>query len=53
MVRREDSLLVKRLDTGRPGQVVLLSDNAAYRPIEVAAGEVHLVGRVVWKSGRL
>jgi len=53
VVRLDDSLLVKRLDTGRPGQVVLLSDNAAYRPIEVAAGEVHLVGRVVWKSGRL
>ncbi len=53
VVRLDDSLLVKRLDTGRPGQVVLLSDNAAYRPIEVSAGEVHLVGRVVWKSGRL
>ena len=53
VVRLDDSLLVKRLDTGRPGQVVLLSDNPAYRPIEVVPEEVHFVGRVVWKSGRL
>lgn len=53
VVRLDDTLLVKRLDTGRPGQVVLVSDNPAYRPLEVPATEVHLVGRVVWKSGRL
>ncbi|HVR91519.1 MAG TPA: S24 family peptidase [Novosphingobium sp.] len=53
VVRAGDALLVKRLDTGRPGAVTLLSDNPAYRPIEFAPGEVQVIGRVVWKSGRL
>ena len=53
VVRVDDALMVKRLDTARPGMIALLSDNPAYRPIELAPAEVHLVGRVVWKSGRL
>jgi len=47
VVRLDDVLLVKRLDLGRPGQVTLISDNAAYRSIEVAPGDVQVVGRVV------
>ncbi len=53
VVRVEDAVLVKRLDTGRPGTIALLSDNPAYRLLELPAGEVQLIGRVVWKSGRL
>lgn len=53
VVRIGDALMVKRLETGRPGVIVLLSDNPAYRPIEVRAVEVHVIGRVVWKSGRI
>ncbi len=53
VVRTGDALLVKRLDTGRPGAIGLISDNPAYRTIELPAGEVEVVGRVVWKSGRL
>ncbi|MDE2597281.1 MAG: S24 family peptidase [Sphingomonadales bacterium] len=53
VVRLDDTLLVKRIDTGRPGVLALVSDNPAYRVIEVSAGEVHVIGRVVWKSGRL
>jgi hypothetical protein len=53
VVRLDDSLLVKRIDTGRPGTIALVSDNPAYRPIELAPGEVTVVGRVVWKGGRL
>lgn len=53
VVRLEDNLLVKRIDTGRPGLIVLLSDNPAYRPIECDAGEVQVIGRVVWKGGRI
>ena len=53
VVRVGDAVLVKRLDTGRPGTIALLSDNTAYRPLELPAGEVQLIGRVVWKSGRL
>lgn len=53
VVRTGDALLVKRLDTGRPGAIGLISDNPAYRSIELPAGEVEVIGRVVWKSGRL
>ena len=53
VVRTGDALLVKRLDTAQPGRVVLVSDNPAYRPIELAPDEVQVIGRVVWKSGRL
>ena len=53
VVRAGQSLLVKRLDLGRPGRIALISDNPAYPPIELAPGEVEVVGRVVWKSGRL
>lgn len=53
VVRAGDALLVKRLDTAQPGKVVLVSDNPAYRPIELAPDEVQVIGRVVWKSGRL
>ncbi|MDE2435293.1 MAG: LexA family transcriptional regulator [Sphingomonadales bacterium] len=53
VVRAGDALLVKRLDIAQPGKVVLVSDNPAYRPIELLPEEVQVVGRVVWKSGRL
>lgn len=53
VVRVGDTLLVKRVQTGIPGKIVLESVNIAYRPIELAAGEVQVIGRVVWKSGRL
>ena len=53
VVRAGDALLVKRLDTGRPGVVALVSDNPAYRTLELAREEVEVIGRVVWKSGRL
>ncbi len=53
VVRAGDALLVKRLDTGRPGILALVSDNPAYRVIELVPEEVQVIGRVVWKSGRL
>ena len=53
VVRAGDALLVKRLDTGRPGVIALVSDNPAYRTLELAPEEVEVIGRVVWKSGRL
>ena len=53
VVRSGDVLLVKRLDIGRPGVVALVSDNPAYRTLELAREEVQVIGRVVWKSGRL
>jgi len=53
VVRLGDSLLVKRLDTGRPGKVVLLSDNPAYPPVECATPDVEVIGKVVWKGGKI
>jgi phage repressor protein C with HTH and peptisase S24 domain len=53
VVRLGDSLLVKRLDTGRSGMIVLLSDNPAYPPVERTVAEVEVIGRVVWKGGRI
>ncbi|WP_404481370.1 helix-turn-helix transcriptional regulator [Novosphingobium sp. BL-52-GroH] len=53
VVRVGDSLLVKRLDTGRPGKIMLISDNPAYPPVECAAPDVEVIGRVVWKGGRI
>ena len=53
VVRTGDALLVKRLDLASPGRIALVSDNPAYRTIELAPDEVQVIGRVVWKSGRL
>jgi len=53
VVRLDGALLVKRLDTSRAGRIALLSDNPAYRPIDCAPDEVDVIGKVVWKSGRL
>jgi hypothetical protein len=53
VVRVGDALLVKRLQAGVPGRIVLESANPAYRPIELAPDEVQVIGRVIWKSGRL
>ncbi|MGB7656153.1 MAG: S24 family peptidase [Novosphingobium sp.] len=53
VVRSGDALMVKRLDLARSGVVALVSDNPAYRTIELRPDEVEVIGRVVWKSGRL
>lgn len=53
VVRAGDALLVKRLDLSRPGTITLVSDNPAYRPLELPPEDVQVIGRVVWKSGRL
>lgn len=53
VVRTGDALLVKRLDLAIPGKIALVSDNPAYRTFELPPDEVEVIGRVVWKSGRL
>lgn len=53
VVRIGDALMVKRLDLASPGKIALVSDNPAYRTIELPPEEVQVIGRVVWKSGRL
>ncbi|WP_103095718.1 S24 family peptidase [Novosphingobium guangzhouense] len=53
VVRSGDSLLVKRLDASRSGHVVLISDNPAYPPVTCDASEIEVIGKVVWKGGRI
>jgi phage repressor protein C with HTH and peptisase S24 domain len=53
VVRLGDALLVKRLAPAGPGRATLLSANSDYPPFEAALDELDIVGRVVWKSGRL
>ena len=53
VVRLGETLMVKRVASAGPGRVALLSQNLAYPPIEVAAEEVEIIGRVVWKGGRV
>ncbi len=53
VVRLGDTLMVKRVASAGPGRVALLSQNFAYPPVEVAAEEVAIIGRVVWKGGRV
>jgi len=49
----DSNTLVKRLDTSRAGRLVLISDNGIYPPMEVPLDEAEVIGRVVWKSGRV
>ena len=53
VVRLDDSLLVKRVASQGAGRFSLLSQNLAYPPIQVSADELRIIGRVVWKSGRV
>ena len=53
VVRLGDTLMVKRVASAGPGRIALLSQNLAYPPVEVAAEEVEIIGRVVWKGGRV
>ncbi|MCK9541240.1 MAG: S24 family peptidase [Novosphingobium sp.] len=53
VVRLDDALLVKRLEQRPGGMISLISDNRAYRPIEVALPDIDVIGRVVWKGGRI
>ena len=53
VIRLGDALHVKLLQAVPPDRLRLISKNAAYEPVEVAMSDVDVVGRVVWKGGRL
>ena len=53
VVRIGDALHVKQLQVSAPDRVTLVSENPAYAPIELASDEVEVIGRVVWKGGRI
>lgn len=53
VARVGDALLVKRLVFERPGQVRVISDNRSYDPYDLPLDEIAIIGRVVWKCGRI
>jgi phage repressor protein C with HTH and peptisase S24 domain len=53
VVRLGEALHVKLLQAVPPGRLRLISQNPAYEPVEVAMSDVDVVGRVVWKGGRI
>ena len=53
VVRIGDALHVKQVQASAPGRIALISANDAYAPIELGREEVEVIGRVVWKGGRL
>ncbi|MEE9432739.1 MAG: S24 family peptidase [Sphingorhabdus sp.] len=54
VIRMDDELLVKRLARGPGGRLSILSDNPAWPDWEdVMAGDVAVIGRVVWAGRRL
>jgi len=53
VVRIDDVLLVKRLAQGAAGTIRVISDNPAYASMDRAHDDVAIVGRVVWKGGRI
>jgi len=51
VIRTNDHLIIKRIQTRLGSQVLLISDNKAYPPIEVSMDEVNdleVIGRAVW-----
>lgn len=53
VVRLGDTLMVKRVASAGAGRFALLSQNLAYPPVNVDADELEIIGRVVWKGGRV
>lgn len=53
VIRIDDVLLVKRLQRAGADRVRVISDNPAYPTTEHAAADVLVIGRVVWKGGRI
>ena len=53
VVRLGETLMVKRVASAGGGRLALLSQNLAYPPVNVEAQDVEIIGRVVWKGGRI
>lgn len=53
VIRSNDHILVKRLQMGMTGQVIVRSDNPRYSPMESTRDALQVVGRVVWRGGRM
>lgn len=49
VIRFDDALHVKRVGrSAKPGYVIVISDNSAFRDIEADKGDLHVIGKVLW-----
>jgi len=53
VLRNNGDVLVKRLQRGFGDQVIVSSDNKTYRELETTVDVLNVVGRVVWRGGRM
>ena len=56
VIRIDGDLVVKRVQRKLDGDLVVISDNPAYPPESVPAGEASdlaVIGRVIWIGGRV
>lgn len=53
VVRIGDALHVKQVQARGSGRIALISANEAYPPVELGLDEIAIIGRVVWKGGRI
>lgn len=53
VVRIGDALHVKKVQASAAGRIALVSANDAYAPLELPREDVEVIGRVVWKGGRV
>jgi phage repressor protein C with HTH and peptisase S24 domain len=53
VVRLGEGLHVKQVQVSAPGRIKLVSANPAYPPLDLERDEVEIIGRVVWKGGRV
>lgn len=53
VVRIGDALHVKQVRASAADTIALISANDAYAPLELPREEVEVIGRVVWKGGRV
>ena len=53
VVRIGDAIHVKQVRASQAGTIALISANEAYAPLELPREEVEVIGRVVWKGGRI
>lgn len=53
VVRIGEALHVKQVRASAAGTIALISANDAYAPLELPRAEVEVIGRVVWKGGRV
>jgi phage repressor protein C with HTH and peptisase S24 domain len=53
VLRHDGELIVKRVQRGARGELIIRSDNPAYPPTAVSRGRIGVIGRVIWIASRV